>query len=89
MKYFKTVSILTLLVFGSFQGVTERVLPGSTGSLELNETLGLCPPNYVQLPARYNIRPEKWEAGDIVVVLCPVIPFYLANGACCVPIKPE
>jgi hypothetical protein len=90
MKYFKSLSIIALLVFGSFQGVTKRVSTSSS-SLERNENVSLCPPNYAQLPARYNISPGKWAPlGDIpLLVLCPVIPTYMANGACCLPIKPE
>lgn len=87
----KSLSILALLILGSFQVVNSRVSLRATSSLELNETLSLCPPDYVQLPARYNIPPGQWDPnGDKpLLVLCPVIPTYMANGACCLPIIPE
>jgi hypothetical protein len=89
MIKFKSLSILALLILGSFQGVNGQLKPRGPVSFEPIEEPSLCPPGYAQrLGWQQGSVDDYFKTGRPAMVYCPAPDRYRVNTVCCLPIKP-
>jgi hypothetical protein len=87
----KSLSILALLILGSFQGVNGQLEPRGPVSFEPMEKPSLCPPDFSPKAAKYTPSLSEWEKtmDRPLFVEYPVIEKIAANGLCCLPLRTE